>query len=216
VIQGLQGFMDSLISASPQTEGTKASTSVASDSAEGSPLVIPSGGGTVTDEHNPDVADPNDKLAAEFLALRQAAKKIAIIGSRNIPLPHQTLTEALAFTLVRDGNTIITSGGSSGVNAAVIRGAMRANPKLLNVILPQTIGHQPSDVQDELIGIPNIKEHPNWATMTLADASRLCNRVIVEECDQLIIFLFHDSHTLHMAIDYAEEQGKIVTRFYLD
>lgn len=163
-----------------------------------------------------DSADPNDQLAAEFTALRQPAKNIAIIGSRNIPLPHQNLIEAIAYTLVKDGNTVITSGGSSGANAAAIRGAMRGNAQKLHVILPQTIGHQPSDVQDELIGIPHIEEHPEWAMMPLADASRLCNRAIVDACEQLIIFLFHDSATQHSAIEYAEENSKIVTRFYLD
>jgi hypothetical protein len=163
-----------------------------------------------------DSADPNDQLAAEFTALRQPAKNIAIIGSRNIPLPHQNLIEAIAYTLVKDGNTVITSGGSSGANAAAIRGALRGNAQKLTVILPQTIGHQPSDVQDELIGIPHIEEHPEWAMMPLADASRLCNRAIVDACEQLIIFLFHDSATQHSAIEYAEENNKIVTRFYLD
>lgn len=187
----------------------------AQEAGEGAPLMIPAVPTGTVDE-DPDHADPFDKLAAEFTALRQPAKKIAIIGSRNIPLPHQSLIEAIAYTLVRDGNTIITSGGASGVNAAAIRGAMRGNPQLLRVILPQTIGHQPSDVQDELIGIPNIVEHPEWNNMTLADASRLCNRAIVDECDQLIIYLFHDSQTQQTAIEYAEDRDKIITRFYLD
>ena len=186
----------------------------AEESSEKQPIILPMA--LVSNAPDQDAPDPNDKLAAEFTALRQPAKNIAIIGSRNIPLPHQTLIEAIAYTLVRDGNTIITSGGSSGANAAAIRGAMRANPQLLKVILPQTIGHQPSDVQDELIGIPNIIEHSEWNKMTLADASRLCNREIVDECNQLIIYLFHDSQTQESAIEYAEERGKIVTRFYLD
>ena len=176
----------------------------------------PTSGAAVLPKTDPDTADPHDALAAEFTALRQPAKTIAIIGSRNIPLPHQTLIEAIAYTLARDSNTIVTSGGSSGANAAAIRGAMRANPKKIKVILPQTIGHQPSDVQDELIGVPHIEEHPEWTKMPLADASRLCNRAIVDACDQLIIFLFHDSTTQHTAIEYAESVGKIVTRFYLD
>ena len=183
--------------------------SLLSDASDKQPLILPVTP-TGTDEDQ-DAPDPNDKLAAEFTALRQPAKNIAIIGSRNIPLPHQTLIEAIAYTLVRDGNTIITSGGSSGANAAAIRGAMRANPQLLKVILPQTIGHQPSDVQDELIGVPNIVEHSEWNMMTLSDASRLCNREIVDDCNQLIIYLFHDSHTQHTAIEYAEERNKIVT-----
>lgn len=163
-----------------------------------------------------DIPDPHDELAAELNALRQQAKNIAIIGSRNIPLPHQQLIESLAFMLAKEGNTVITSGGSSGTNAAAIRGAMRANPEKLKVVLPQTIGHQPSDVQDQLIGVPNIQEHPEWNVMTLADASRLCNREIVDACQQLIIFLSHTSGTLQSAIEYAEDNRKIVTSFYLD
>jgi hypothetical protein len=167
-------------------------------------------------DNDQDIPDPNDELAAELNALRQPAKRIAIIGSRNMPLPHQQLIEAIAYTLAKDGNTLVTSGGSFGTNAATIRGGMRANPQVLRVILPQTIGQQPSDVQDQLIGVPNIIEHPEWQMLKLSDASRLCNREIVDECQQLIIFLNHDSHTLLSAIEYAEDTHKIVTAFYLD
>lgn len=140
-----------------------------------------------------------DELAQELATIRQSAKKIAIIGSRNLPITHQQMIETLATALVRQGNTIITSGGSSGTNAAAIRGAMKANPDKLKVILPQTIGQQPSDVQDQLIGVPNIVEHADRAMMTLADASRVCNREIIDDCNQLICFLSHTSKTLHNA-----------------
>jgi hypothetical protein len=183
---------------------------------ETDPKTAASTSGAVVDDVDQDIPDPHDELAAELNALRQQSKKIAIIGSRNIPLPHQQLIEAIAYMLAKEGNTVITSGGSSGSNAAAIRGAMRANPQNLQVILPQTIGHQPSDVQDQLIGVPNIQEHPEWNMMTLADASRLCNREIVDTCQQLIIFLSHTSTTLHTAIEYAEESRKIITSFYLD
>ena len=157
-----------------------------------------------------------DQLAIELATIRQQAKRIAIIGSRNLPITHQQIIEMLTTMLVRQGNTIITSGGSSGTNAAAIRGAMKANPEKLKVILPQTIGQQPSDLQDQLIGVPNIIEHPDRAMMTLADASRICNREIIDECQQVICFLSHTSNTLHKACDYAEESHKVVTMFYLD
>ena len=102
-------------------------------------------------------------------------------GSRNLAITHQQIIETLVTALVMQGNTIITSGGSSGTNAAAIRGAMKSNPEKLKVILPQTIGQQPSDVQDQLIGIPNIVEHSDRAMMTLADASRVCNREIIDD-----------------------------------
>ena len=85
--------------------------------------------------------EPNtvDELAMELATIKQSAKKIAIIGSRNLPITHQQMIETLATALVMQDNTIITSGGSSGTNAAAIRGAMKANPDKLCVILPQTI-----------------------------------------------------------------------------
>lgn len=163
-----------------------------------------------------DDANTVDELAAELATIQQQAKKIAIIGSRNLTITHQQIIEMLATALIRQGNSIITSGGSSGTNAAVIRGAMKSNPGRLKVILPQTIGQQPSDVQDQLIGVPNIIEHADRAMMTLADASRICNREIIDDCQQLICFLSHTSSTLHKAIKHAEETHKVVTVFYLD
>ena len=165
-----------------------------------------------------EASDSNtlDALALELATIQQSAKKVAIIGSRNLPITHQQIIEVLSYALVMQGNTVITSGGSSGTNAAAIRGAMKANPDKLRVILPQTIGQQPSDVQDQLIGVPNIIEHLDCFMMTLADASRICNREIIDECQQLICFLSHTSNTLHKAIQHAEDSHKVVTSFYLD
>ena len=51
-----------------------------------------------------------DELAQELATIRQSAKKIAIIGSRNLPITHQQMIETLTTALVMQGNTIITSG----------------------------------------------------------------------------------------------------------
>ena len=163
-----------------------------------------------------DGPDTVDELSMELATIKQSAKRIAIIGSRNLAITHQQMIETLTTALVMQGNTIITSGGSYGTNAAAIRGAMKSNPDKLKVILPQTIGQQPSDVQNQLIGVPNIIEHSDRAMMTLADASRVCNREIIDDCNQLICFLSHTSKTLQTAVEYAEETHKGVTIFYLD
>ena len=168
------------------------------------------------DSVSDDSPNTVDELAMELATIQQSAKRIAVIGSRNLAITHQQIIETLVTALAQQGNTIITSGGSSGTNAATIRGAMKANPDKLKVILPQTIGQQPSDVQNQLIGVPNIVEHPDRAMMTLADASRVCNREIIDDCNQLICFLSHTSKTLHNAVQYAEEGHKVITVFYLD
>ena len=50
-----------------------------------------------------------DELAMELATIKQSAKKIAIIGSRNLPITHQQMIETLSTALVMQGNTIITS-----------------------------------------------------------------------------------------------------------
>ena len=182
------------------------------DDAKQPSIMVPMGDLDVA-EHNPDVVD---ELAMELATIKQPAKRIAIIGSRNLAITHQQMIETLTTALVMQGNTIITSGGSCGTNAAAIRGAMKSNPDKLKVILPQTIGQQPSDVQDQLIGVPNIVEHSDRAMMTLADASRVCNREIIDDCNQLICFLSHTSNTLNKDVDYDDEKHIVVTVFYLD
>lgn len=158
-----------------------------------------------------------DELAQELLMIQQSGpKKVAVFGTRNLPLTHQQLVEMLSYALVLSGNQIFTSGGANGTNVAVIRGAQRANPDRLSIILPQTIGQQPGEVQDLLIGIKNIVEYPDRRSMTLADASKICNHEIIDRCNQIICFLYHTSHTLLESVNYAKERRKIVTSFYLD
>lgn len=183
------------------------------DNEQQSSIMVPFGD---LDSISDEASDTVDELAQELATIQQSAKRMAIIGSRNLPITHQQLIETLSTALVMQGCTIITSGGSSGTNAAAIRGAMKANPDKLKIILPQTIGQQPSDVQDQLIGVPHIVEHSDRAMMTLADASRVCNREIIDDCNQLICFLSHTSKTLHSAVEYAEDGHKVVTVFYLD
>lgn len=55
-----------------------------------------------------DAPNTVDELAMELATIKQSAKKIAIIGSRNLPITHQQMIETLATALVMQGNTIIT------------------------------------------------------------------------------------------------------------
>lgn len=175
----------------------------------------------------PDKADKSDTTAVtepprmdtflEQLQLLQAtsSKKIALIGSRHISFAHQQMIEILAYALALHGNQIITSG-SSGTNFAVIQGVQRANPDNLTVILPQTIEQQPTESREQLRTLTTVFEHPERTTMSLAQAGELCYAEIIGKCQQLICFLYHNSTTLQNTLQYAHEQRRIVTAFYLD
>jgi len=157
-----------------------------------------------------------DTLAQELAAIQQTgSKKIALLGSRHVPITHQHLIEMMSYALVLEGNRIITSG-ATGTNSAAIKGAMRANPNLLTVILPQSLHRQPRESQDQLQKVIHLVENPDNDHLSLGEASAICNRDIISRCQQLICFAFHDSQTLMQTCEEADEQRKLVTRFYFD
>ncbi|AFY78611.1 MAG: DNA recombination-mediator protein A [Hydrococcus sp. C42_A2020_068] len=159
---------------------------------------------------------PPDTLAQELAAIQQTgSKRIAILGSRHVPLTHQQLIEMMSYALVLGGNRLMTSG-ATGTNAAAIKGAMRADPNLLTVILPQSLERQPRESQEQLRQVIHLVQCPENDRLSLAEASAICNRDIISRCQQLICFAFHDSETLLKTCQEAEEQRKLVTLFYFD
>ncbi|KAF5833324.1 hypothetical protein DUNSADRAFT_10405 [Dunaliella salina] len=154
----------------------------------------------------------------ELLAIQQndGPKDISFLGTRNMGVTHQKLVEILSYAYASAGNHIYTSG-SIGTNAAVIKGALRANmPDKLTVILPQSLSKQPSESQELLQQVKNWKEMPENDHLSLLEASRICNRRIVSNVQQVICFAFHDSRLLLETCHHAKDLRKIVTMFYLD
>jgi hypothetical protein len=157
-----------------------------------------------------------DEFLQELAAIQQTgSKRIALLGSRHVPITHQYLIELMSYALVLAGNHLLTSG-ATGTNSAAIRGAMRADPNLLTVILPQSLERQPRESRDQLEQVMHLVENPANDTLSLAEASAVCNQEIISRCQQLICFAFHDSHTLLKTCSDAEEQRKLVTLFYFD
>lgn len=157
-----------------------------------------------------------DTLAQELATIQQTgAKRIAVLGSRHVPLTHQHLIEMMTYALVLSGNRILTPG-ATGTNSAAIRGAMRADPNMLTVILPQTLDRQPQESRQQLEQVMHLVENAKNDALSLAEASAICNQEIVSRCQQLICFAFHDSRTLLQTCKEAEDQRKVVTLFYFD
>ncbi|KAF8101258.1 hypothetical protein N665_0208s0045 [Sinapis alba] len=153
----------------------------------------------------------------ELLAIQQQGPRtIGFFGTRNMGFMHQELIEILSYAMVITKNHIYTSG-ASGTNAAVIRGALRAErPELLTVILPQSLKKQPPESQELLSKVQNVVEKPHNDHLPLLEASRLCNMDIISQVQQVICFAFHDSKLLMETCQEAKNLRKIVTLFYLD
>ncbi|KAM0940077.1 hypothetical protein DsansV1_C19g0160121 [Dioscorea sansibarensis] len=160
---------------------------------------------------------PDLDYLLELLAIqRQGPRAIGFFGTRNMGFMHQQLIEVLSYAMVITKNHIYTSG-ASGTNAAVIRGALRAEqPELLTVILPQSLKMQPPESQELLSKVKNVIEKPQNDLLSLSEASRLCNMDILSHVQQVICFAFHDSRLLMETCQEARNLRKIVTLFYLD
>ena len=64
--------------------------------------------------------DRVDTLAQELALLQDnGARRIAILGSRHVPVVAIHLIELIARSLAQEGHSLVTSG-AQGVNAAVI------------------------------------------------------------------------------------------------
>ncbi|XP_004499380.1 uncharacterized protein [Cicer arietinum] len=160
---------------------------------------------------------PDVDYLQELLAIQQQGPRaIGFFGTRNMGFMHQELIEILSYAMVITKNHIYTSG-ASGTNAAVIRGALRAEkPELLTVILPQSLSKQPPESQELLSKVKNVIEKPHNDHLPLLEASRLCNMDIISHVQQVICFAFHDSRLLMETCQEAKNLRKIVTLFYLD
>jgi hypothetical protein len=160
-----------------------------------------------------------DTILQELSAIQQnAPRRVAILGTRHFSFLHQQIVELLTYANVLVGNHVFTSGGAgTGTNAAVIRGALRAEkPDLLTVVLPQSLNKQPPDVRELLEKVQNVIEMNENDDLPLDIASRLCNSKIIGKCEHLISFAFHDSVVVLEAAREAKSLNKLVTLLYLD
>ena len=160
--------------------------------------------------------DRIDTLAQELAMLQDRSKRrIAILGSRHVPVVSVHLVELVARSLAQEGHSLITSG-SQGVNAAVIRGVLEIDPARLTVLLPQSLDRQPRESREQLDRVLHLVEKPENDELPLPMASSLCNQEIIRRCDQLICFAFHDSENLLASCRTAEDMGKVVSLMFFD
>ena len=157
-----------------------------------------------------------DTLAQELALLQdKGQRRIAFLGSRHVPVVSIHIVELIARSLAQEGHSIITSG-SQGVNAAVIRAVLEIDPSLLTVLLPQSLERQSPEVRELLGNVLHLIEKNDNDQLPLPMASSLCNQEIINRCDQLICFAFHDSETLLSSCHSAEDLGKVVSLMFFD
>jgi len=160
--------------------------------------------------------DRIDTLAQELAMLQdKGRRRIAVLGSRHVPVVSIHLVEMVARSLAQEGHSLITSG-AQGVNSAVIRSVIEVDPARITVLLPQSLDRQPRESREQLERVLHLVEKPEHDELPLPMASSLCNQEIISRCDQLICFAFHDSETLLASCRTAEDMGKVVSLMYFD
>lgn len=158
-----------------------------------------------------------DTVLQELTAIQKdGPRNIAILGTRYASYLHQQIIELLTYANLLVGNHVFTSG-AGGTNAAVIRGALRAEkPDLLTVVLPQSLRRQPPDTQEQLKKVSNLVQMQHNDHLPLDVASQLCNSDILSRCTHFIAFAFHDSDVVLEAVREAKQMRLITTVMFLD
>jgi hypothetical protein len=167
---------------------------------------------------SPDTPDKSfDTVLQELTAIQKdGPRNVAILGTRYASYLHQQIIELLTYANVLVGNHVFTSG-AGGTNAAVIRGALRAEkPDLLTVVLPQSLKRQPPDTQEQLKKVGNVVQMQQNDDLPLDVASQLCNSDILSRCTHFIAFAFHDSDVVLEAARQAKQLRMITTVMFLD
>ena len=120
-----------------------------------------------------------DTLAQELALLQDTGKRrIAMLGTRHVPVVSVHLVELVARSLAMEGHSLLTSGGQ-GVNGAVIRGVLGVDASRLTVILPQSIERQPPESREQLERVLHLVARPEHDELPLPMASSLCNQEII-------------------------------------
>jgi len=115
--------------------------------------------------------DRIDTLAQELAMLQDRSKRrIAILGSRHVPVVSVHLVELVSRSLAQEGHSLITSG-AQGVNAAVIRSVLEVDAARLTVLLPQSLDRQPRESRDQLDRVLHLVEKPENDELPLPMAS---------------------------------------------
>lgn len=109
--------------------------------------------------------------------------KIAVVGSRGYP----NLAEVRQYVWEQDRDTVIVSGGASGVDSAATDEAKR-------------------------LGMGYEVHLPDWAVHGRSAGIRR-NRTIVDSANGVAAFWDGKSRGTKFTIDYAREQGKLLVVF---
>ncbi|RYG68643.1 DNA recombination-mediator protein A [archaeon] len=143
-------------------------------------------------------------------------RKLGILGTQELDESRRQMVELLAYSLVLSGTHVMTSGGGTGINLAVIKGALRANkPELLTVLLPQSLSMQPPPMRHLLAQVSNLIEQPQNDDLDLKIAANMCNYQLMQEVERVLVFVYHASYTILDNVN-ALQRDKEIVKFYLD
>ncbi|KAG8466013.1 hypothetical protein KFE25_005583 [Diacronema lutheri] len=176
--------------------------------------------------------DPRTRGMADSPSVAQASRMIAqlqLIQHTNASAPanivvvgqpgtttvlHQQIIELLSYALVLSGNRVLTTG-SSDTDKAVIRGAMRADERMLTVVVPNVASAEPGDGPQLLRTVRTVVELRH-ADLSTELESQLVYAELLGDADRLLVFTSHKSRALMLLIEQAQALGVETCVLYLD
>lgn len=147
---------------------------------------------------------------------RDASKpsSIVVIGDEMTTVLQRQIIELLSYALVLSGNRVLTTA-KAGADQAVMRGAIRANERMLNVVVANSASSEPASARELLSGVRNIVELRHSGLPPELE-TKLVYAELLGSADQLIAFALHRSRALRQAIDEAQTLNIECTVLFLD
>lgn len=145
-----------------------------------------------------------------------APANIVVVGQPGTTtVLHQQIIELLSYALVLSGNRVRTTG-TSDADKAVIRGAMRADERMLTVVVPSVASAEPGDGPQLLRTVRTVVELNHPADLPADVEARLVYAELLGDADRLLVFTTHRCRVLALLIEQAQALNVDTCVLYLD
>mmetsp|Transcript_19559 Transcript_19559/g.50517 ORF Transcript_19559/g.50517 Transcript_19559/m.50517 type:complete len:158 (-) Transcript_19559:165-638(-) len=139
---------------------------------------------------------------------------IVVIGDETTTVLQRQIIELLSYALVLSGNRVLTTA-NSGADEAVARGALRANERMLTIVVANSMNSMSESTREDLSGVRNVVELRHTGLSPELEA-KLVYAELLGGAEKLIAFAFHRSRMLRQTIDQALALNIECTVLFLD
>lgn len=168
---------------------------------------------------------PSSTKAARMIAQLQSIQQrnasspfsIGLVGASTATVLHERILELMSFALVLGGNRVLTTA-SVDADLAVVRGGLKADDRLLTVVIPQSTKDEAPAARAALDALrdTSVVQLRHSGDLPPSVLTQLVYSEILGACDRLIVFASHRSTELLQMVQEAQALNIDACVLFLD